>query len=194
SDGEQVLQMISLNPQELLTQIKPEPAKKSSRKVLAPDQAKLDLSTGKASEESPLGNLEFMVMSEMGYGFRFPASNLTETTKSGRKIMSLKQGDRMTAISLVLRDFVFMATVDGKGLVIATDQVSQLSGSGMGVKLMRISDSKLAGFKLVDKKEKITLVFEGGNKKEITVKSVPVYNRGSQGVILSKRRKIINIF
>ncbi|MCH8314270.1 MAG: hypothetical protein IID17_14945 [Nitrospinae bacterium] len=59
---------------------------------------------------------------------------------------------------------------------------------------MRISDSKLAGFNLVDKKEKITIVFEGGNKKEITVKSVPVYNRGSQGVILSKRRKIINIF
>ena len=193
SDGEQVLQMISLNPQELSAQMKLKPVKKSSRKILAQDQATLDFNNSETSEESPLRNLEFMVMSETGYGFRFPASNLTETTKSGRKIMSLKQGDRMTNVSLVLSDFVFMATVDGKGLVISTDQVSQLSGSGMGVKLMKISDSKIAGFKLVNKNEKITLVFENGNSKEITVKSVPVYNRGSQGVIISKRRKIINI-
>ncbi len=194
SDGEQVLQMISLNPQELLAQATPEPkkksSKKSSRKIPAPDQAPLDFSD---NGESPLGDLEFMVMSEMGYGFRFPASNLTETTKSGRKIMSLKKEDRMVAVYLVQADFVFMATVDGKGLVIATDQVSQLSGSGMGVKLIKITDSRLAGFKLVDKKEKITLVFETGKNKEITVKSVPVYNRGSQGVILARRKKIINI-
>ncbi len=193
SDGERVLQMISLNPQELLAQTTPEPKKKSSRKKLLPDQAALDFADSEAGEESPLGNLEFMVMSEMGYGFRFLASNLTETTKSGRKLMSLKKGDRMVAISLVLADFVFMATEDGKGLVIATDQVSQLSGSGMGVKLMKITDSKLAGFKLVTKKDKITLVFESGKDKEMTVKSVPVYNRGSQGVNLSKRKKIINI-
>jgi DNA topoisomerase IV A subunit len=193
SDGEQVLKMISLNPQELLAQAKPEPKKKSSRKVLPTNQATLDFADAKAQEESPLGNLEFMVMSEMGYGFRFPASNLTETTKSGRKIMSLKKDDRMVAISLARTDFVFMATVGGKGLVVATDQISQLSGSGMGVKLMNVSNSKLAGFKFVNKKEKIILVFESGKNKEITVKSVPVYNRGSQGVILSKRKKIINI-
>ena len=107
--------------------------------------------------------------------------------------MSLKEDDRMVAVSLVQADFVFMATFDGKGLVIATDQVTQLSGSGMGVKLMKITDSKLAGYKFVNKKDKITLVFETGKNKEITVKSVPVYNRGSQGVILAKRKKIINI-
>lgn len=194
SDGEQVLKMISLNPGELLAEAKPEPKKKSSRKSLPRNQATLDFSGDKADGDSPLGNIEFMVMSEMGYGFRFPAANLTETTKAGRKIMSLKKGDRMAAISLVQSDFVFMASVDGKGLVINTDQISQLSGSGMGVKLMSITDSKLAGFKFVDKKGKITLVFEGGKDKEITVKSVPVYNRGSQGVNISKRKKIIHIF
>jgi DNA topoisomerase IV A subunit len=193
SDGEQVLKMLSLNPEELLAEVTPAPKKKSSRKTLPKEQATLDFTSGKDGEDSPLGNLEFMVMSEMGYGFRFPAANLTETTKSGRKIMSLKKDDRMTAVSLVRAGFVFMATVDGKGLVIATDQVSQLSGSGMGVKLMNTASSKVAGFKFVDKKDKITLVFESGKDKEITVKSVPVYNRGSQGVILSKRKKIINI-
>ena len=193
SDGEQVIKMISLNPEELLAEAKPVPEKKSSRKTLPKNQATLDFSEGKAEGESPLGNLEFMVMSEMGYGFRFPASNLAETTKSGRKIMSLKKDDRMVAISLVCADFMFMATVGGKGLVIATDQITQLSGSGMGVKLMNVANSKLAGFKFVNKKEKIILVFESGKNKEITVKSVPVYNRGSQGVNLSKRKKIINI-
>ena len=50
ADGEQVLQMISLNPQELLAQGKPEPAKKSSRKKLPPDQAQLDFAGGEDSE------------------------------------------------------------------------------------------------------------------------------------------------
>lgn len=99
----------------------------------------------------------------------------------------------MAGISLVQGDHVFMVTSNGKGLIIPTDQVSKLTGSGMGVKLMKIQDSQLAGFKFVNKKDKITLVFENGKTKEIGVKSIPVYNRGSQGVIIAKRRKILNI-
>jgi DNA topoisomerase IV A subunit len=192
-DGEQVLKMIALNPQELMAKYEEGQIKKKSRAKAKTPQTSLNFSDADADQDSIMENLEFMVMSEAGYGFRFPASNLAETTKAGRKIMSLKKTDRMVAISLVQGDHVFMATSNGKGLVIPTDQVTKLTGSGMGVKLIKIQDGKLAGFKVVNKKDKVTLMFESGKDKEITVNSVPVYNRGSQGVIIAKRNKIINI-
>jgi DNA topoisomerase IV A subunit len=192
-DGEQVLKMMALNPQDLLAKFEAGQVKKRSRPKAKTPQTSLNFSAGDSDQDSIMEGLEFMVMSEAGYGFRFPASNLAETTKAGRKIMNLKKTDRMAAVSLVQGDHVFMATTDGKGLVILTDHVPKLTGSGMGVKLIKIQDGQLAGFKVLNKKEKITLVFESGNVKELGVNSVPVYKRGSQGVIIAKRNKIINI-
>ena len=80
---------------------------------------------------------EFMVISANGFGFRFPSSNLTETTRSGRKIMSLKDDDSMIGFAPVTHDHVFLATTNGKAVVIPTEQVAQLTGSGKGVTLMK---------------------------------------------------------
>lgn len=138
-------------------------------------------------------NLEYMVASANGFGFRFPISNLGETTRSGRKIMSLKEGDQMIGFAPVTHKHVFLATAKGKAVVIATEQITQLSGSGKGVILMKPGDSHLVGFKFVSLRDKINMVFDSGNDKEITVKSVRLCNRGSQGVIISKRKTIIKI-
>ena len=136
---------------------------------------------------------EYMVVSSNGFGFRFPISNLGETTRSGRKIMSLKNDDRMIGFSPVSQKHVFLATAVGKAVVIATEQVTQLTGSGKGVILMKPGESQLVGFKFVKLKDKIKLVFDTGKDKDITVKSVRLCNRGSQGVIISKRNAIIKI-
>ena len=136
---------------------------------------------------------EYMVVSSNGFGFRFPISNLGETTRSGRKIMSLKNDDRMIGFSPVSQKHVFLATAVGKAVVIATEQVTQLTGSGKGVILMKPGESQLVGFKFVKLKDKINLVFDTGKDKDITVKSVRLCNRGSQGVIISKRNTIIKI-
>ena len=136
---------------------------------------------------------EYMVASANGYGFRFPISNLSETTRSGRKIMSLKNDDRMIGFAPVTHKHVFLVTASGKAVVISTEQVAQLTGSGKGVILIKPGESQLAAFKFVKLKGKINLVFESGKDKEITIKSVRLCNRGSQGVIISKRKTIIKI-
>jgi DNA gyrase/topoisomerase IV subunit A len=136
---------------------------------------------------------EFLVVSAQGFGFRFPLSNLSETTRTGRKIMSLKNDDSMIGFAPVTHSHVFLATVKGKAVVISTDQITQLTGSGKGVILMKPGESHLAGFKLVNLKDKVTLVFDSEDEKEITVKSVRLCNRGSQGVIISKRKTILKI-
>jgi len=148
------------------------------------------------SRQSSLGfddEKEYMVVSANGFGFRFPISNLGETTRSGRKIMSLKNEDRMIGFAPVTHKHVFLATATGKAVVIATEQVTQLTGSGKGVILMKPGESQLVGFKFVKLKDKIKLVFDSGKDKDITVKSVRLCKRGSQGVIISKRNTIIKI-
>ena len=170
ADGEKVIGMIRL------------PAAPEEKKQ-KPSQS--SLSFDKADE--------YMVVSANGFGFRFPISNLGETTRSGRKIMNLKNDDRMIGFSPVSQKHVFIATAVGKAVVIPTEQVTQLTGSGKGVILMKPGESQLVGFKFVKLKDKIKLVFDSGKDKDITVKSVRLCNRGSQGVIISKRNTIIKI-
>ena len=136
---------------------------------------------------------EILVASANGFGFRFPVSNLGETTRAGRKIMSLKNEDRMIGFAPVTHNHLFLATAKGKAVVIATEQVTQLTGSGKGVILMKPADSELVGIKFVDLKDKVKLTFNTGKDKDISVKSVRLCNRGSQGVIVSKRKTILKI-
>ena len=107
--------------------------------------------------------------------------------------MTLKDDARMAGIAPVKAKHIFLITEKGKGMVIETKQVPLLSGTGVGVKLIKLAEGKLAGFKFVGRKDKVTLAMENGKTKEVRIKDVPVYNRGSQGVILSKRSKIVNL-
>ena len=106
--------------------------------------------------------------------------------------MSVKAGDRMVGVDWVQGNYVFLATESGQGLKLKLDQVAQLSGPGVGVKLMNVLKSRLVVAKCVKPKDSLQLILENGKTKEIKMTAVPAYNRGSQGVGLSKRTKIIN--
>ncbi len=134
-----------------------------------------------------------MVASRSGFGFKFPIANLSETTRSGKKVMSLKNDDLMISVALADKDYIFLASANGKGLVMSDEQISILTGTGMGSKLMKLSDTTLVGFKFVSLKDKVTLIFEDGKEKPLGISKLPVYNRGSMGIIISKRKKIIAI-
>ncbi len=186
ADGEKVISMLSLDPAELATIAgKTHPERKSSSK--SNRQTRL----GFAGETE--GQLEGIAIGSSGYGFRFPMANLTETTKAGRKLMTQKGDNRMIGFSLVTGDHLFMASANGKGIVIPMDQVTVLTGAGMGSRMMKLVESTLAGFKVTPKKGKATLVFDDGKKKEINLKDVRLCNRGGQGVIVSRRKIIVAI-
>ena len=183
-DGEKVLGMLSLMA----------PVEGSAPPDQSDGQTSMEfVKKMKKQKKSSEYKDEFMVVSGNGFGFRFPLSKLSETTRSGRKIMNLKNDDRMIGFAPVTHSHVFLATSKGKAVVIPTDQITQLTGSGKGVILLKPGESSLVGFKFVTLKDKVILVFDSGNAKEITVKSVRLCNRGSQGVIVSKRKSILKI-
>ncbi len=179
-DGEKVIGLLAL------------PAQNEDLNDQTPSAGQVSMNFAK-SGKSKESSSELLVVSVKGFGFRLLLSNLSETTRTGRKIMSLKGDDAMIGFAPVTHTHVFLATVAGKAVVIPIDQITQLSGSGKGVILMKPGEGQLAGFKLVNLKDKVTLVFDSENEKEITVKSVRLCNRGGQGVIVSKRKNILKI-
>ena len=184
SDGEKVVSVLSLDPAELAATTKTltgKTSKKPSR------QTRLSFADGENS------GLEGMIVGSSGYGFRFTLTSLIETTRSGRKLMTLKSDDKLVGFSLVTGDHLFMASINGKGIVIPVEQVALLTGAGMGSRLMKMTNSSLAGFKVVNKNDHSTITLEDEKIKRINIKDIRVTNRGGQGVIISKRKKITAI-
>ena len=181
ADGEKVISILSLDPAELA-------AGKISSTGNSSNKSSRQTRLSFASENK--GGLEGMIIGSSGYGFRFPLSNLIETTRSGRKLMTLKGDDKVVEFSLVTGDHLFMASVSGKGIVIPIEQVSVLVGAGMGSRLMKMTNSSLAGFKITNKNGHSTITLEDGKIKKINIKDIRVTNRGGQGIIMSKRKKI----
>ena len=181
ADGEKVISILSLDPAELAAGQVFSTGNSSNKPSR---QTRLSF----ASENK--GGLEGMITGSSGYGFRFPLSNLIETTRSGRKLMTLKGNDKIVGFSLITGDHLFMASVSGKGIVIPIEQVSLLTGAGMGSRLIKLTNSSLAGFKVTNKNGHSTITLEDGKTKKINIKDIRVTNRGGQGIIISKRKKI----
>jgi len=177
-DGERVIKMLPLLGKESLQEL--DPKQKGGQQTLP---------FGDAGS----GNEELLAVNDAGYGFRFPVSNLTETSRAGKRVMSIKKDARMAAIEPVQGKFVFLLADTGKGLLVKLDQVAQLGGVGVGVKLINTGKGKLLGAKCVNQKSTVEMVHEDGTAKDLKMTGVPVYNRGVQGVSIFKRKKVTRI-
>ncbi len=144
-------------------------------------------------EDSIEDSEELLFVNDVGHGFTFPLENLTETTRAGKRVMSIKDDARMVAVSPVTEDYVLLVSEAGKGLLIELDQVAQLSGAGVGIKLMNTAKSKVCAAKCVDRKQSVQMVFEDGKSKELNLSKVTVHNRGGQGAFVAKNKKVINL-
>ncbi|MFQ5449027.1 MAG: DNA topoisomerase (ATP-hydrolyzing) subunit A [Nitrospinaceae bacterium] len=193
ADGERVIHMLSLDSPTREGEDNGSMDTPRSSGNGGVNQFSLDFPDPDAKKEPAPRDIDLMAASQSGFGFRFAASILSETTRAGRKIMNLKSNDRMAGVLPVLKDYVFLASDAGKGLIIPIAQVSKLAGTGMGVKLMKITGGKLVGFQLVNLKDKVTLLLEDGKTRDIRMSKIPVYHRGSMGVIISKRKKIVQL-
>ncbi len=141
--------------------------------------------------EAPVkSGTELLLAGTGGFGFRFPLNSLAETTRAGKRVLTLKGEDKLTAVVPITKSHLFLITYAGKGMLIEPDSIAQLSGTGKGVKLINVGDSQLIGVASVAKKGKVTLLLSNGKQSEIKLSGVPVYKRGSQGVGIVKRNKV----
>lgn len=88
-----------------------------------------------AKTKSPTGR--WLVATAGGMGF-FCRPDLSETTKSGRRFARAKEGDEVLVVCPADGDIVTAATAAGKVLTFPAAELTELSGAGRGVILMRL--------------------------------------------------------
>lgn len=174
-DGERVIKILSL------------PGEESESAEETGEQHAFDF------EDTIEDSEELLLVNDAGNGFRFPLDNLTETSRAGKRVMSIKKDARMMAVSPVVGKHVLLVSDAGKGLLIKLDQVPQLAGVGVGVKLMNPAKGKVTTARCVHRKETVQMVFSEGKSKPLKISDLTVHNRGGQGVFVSKRHKVINL-
>jgi DNA gyrase subunit A len=127
--------------------------------------------------------------SARGYGFRTDP-DLSETTRAGRRVARVGEGDEIVSIEPVLGSTVVVATRRGKMLRFALDEVAELSGPGRGVILMRPSgeaDDRVAGALALPKSVNFIAVTLEGTERTLMVDDVPAGKRAGKGQKVVKR-------
>ncbi len=129
-----------------------------------------------------------LVVSAKGYGFR-ATPDLSETTRAGRRLARVGEGDHIVSVVSVTGPSVVVATTRGKMLRFPLSEVTELAGAGRGVILMRPDkgDDRIVGALAVAKKGTFLATTPDGDARTIEAMSVPAGKRAGKGQKVVKR-------
>src|SRR5437016_1373657 len=136
-----------------------------------------------------LAKTAILVATAKGYGFR-TTPDLSETTRAGRRVARVGEGDEIVSIEPVTGTTVVVATRRGKMLRFALDEVAELSGPGRGVILMRPGkedDDRIVGALALPKQAGFLAVTPEGTERRFDVNDVPAGKRAGKGQKVVKR-------
>ncbi|HYR02134.1 MAG TPA: DNA topoisomerase IV subunit A [Syntrophobacteria bacterium] len=125
-----------------------------------------------------------LVTTRRGQGFCFERSALKEpTTRNGRTLIRLRQGDKVAAVRPVEGPLLVLATAR-RVLVTEIDQVKVLAGAGQGVRVITPDAPGVLECFTVRPDETLVVESPKGKVSELAVAGLPRYNRGSKGVVI----------
>jgi DNA gyrase subunit A len=130
-----------------------------------------------------------LVVTAAGYGFR-AAPDLSETTRAGRRVARVAEGDEIVSVEPVTGDVVVVATRRGKMLRFPLAEVVELAGPGRGVILMRPSgedDDRVVGALALPKNASFIARTPEGTDRKIALSEVPAGKRAGKGQKVVKR-------
>jgi DNA gyrase subunit A len=130
-----------------------------------------------------------LVATARGYGFQ-TEPDLGETTRAGRRVARVGEGDEIVSVEPVLGTTVVVATRRGKMLRFGLDEVAELSGPGRGVILMRPGkegDDRVVGALALPKDATFLAVTPEGTERRIALADVPASRRAGKGQKVVKR-------
>lgn len=186
-DGEQVVTT------RLIPDHSPEnPAQRNGAEAAKPSQDDLfalSASTQSADERGPA----MLLATARGLGFRFEP-NVEETTRNGRKIARLSAGDEVITVQRVSSDRTVCATASGYMLAFPTEDITELSGAGRGVILMRLdTDDRLVGAVTSEPGAGVTVINKDGKERKIPLRDIPLGKRAGKGRRVVKRSTLVGV-
>ncbi len=126
-----------------------------------------------------------------GMSLRFSLRGHREpSTRSGRRYARLRSGDEVLYVAVCQPEAMLAcATVKGRALICAADEVSLLSGPGKGVMLIRLAkDDQLIGAQLLtSERDELTVEKENGTTIAISTRKYSPVSRAGKGFVLFKR-------
>jgi DNA gyrase subunit A len=132
-----------------------------------------------------------MIVTAQGLTLRTPfAAYRVASTKAGRKIVRLAEGDKVVMARVLLdEESVLLASADGRIIHFPISDISVLSGAGKGVIGIKLDpkDHCLGGTLVSGRFDKIVVETTGGATKEYGRVAIPLVNRGGKGVEIAKR-------
>ncbi|MBF0169474.1 MAG: DNA topoisomerase IV subunit A [Nitrospinae bacterium] len=190
SDGERIIAVMGL-----LTPV--EKGKESDEANLRAqrglfDQLK-DQDVGGIYGEILDGRGELLFVSEQGMGFRFPVETLGATNRNGRKLANVREDDAAYSVTLIgAKRNLFLLSSDGYGLLYDVEQVPQLSGPGLGARLVKLHDGeRVLAARLLAKNDKVTLMYQAGKDDTLKFSELPKGERGQVGKKVGAPKKKI---
>jgi DNA gyrase subunit A len=145
-----------------------------------------------AAGQAALPGLEtkaVLVATAKGYGFR-AEPDLSETTRAGRRLARVGEGDEIVSVEPVRGPVVVVATRRGKMLRFLLTEVAELAGPGRGVFLMRPGkddDDRIVGALALPKDGTFLAVTPEGTERKIGLADVPEGRRAGKGQKVVKR-------
>jgi DNA gyrase subunit A len=129
-----------------------------------------------------------LVASARGYGFR-AAPDWSETTRAGRRLARVAEGDEVVSVEPVFGKVVVAATARGKMMRFGLDEVAELTGPGRGVILMRPDkkDDRVVGALALPSDASFLGVTPEGTERRFAVADMPAGKRAQKGQRVVKR-------
>ena len=186
-DGEQVvtIRLIPDRPPE-------RPARRNGTAAAEPDQTDLfaqNASPRSAGEHGPA----LLLATAKGLGFRFEP-NIEETTRNGRRIARLSADDEVITVRSVSSGRTVCATAAGYLLAFPTEDITELSGAGRGVILMRLDkDDRLVGAVTSEPGAGVTVINKDGRERKIPLRDIPLGKRAGKGRRVVKRSTLVGV-
>jgi DNA gyrase subunit A len=144
-------------------------------------------------EEATNDGPPYLLATAQGMGFRFRA-NMEETTRNGRKVTRLADDDEVVSVEPVSGGRVVCASAVGKMLAFPTEDVSELTGPGRGVILMRLDEEdRLIGAVTTTPGRGVIVTNTDGNEKDVALKDIPLGQRAGKGQRVIKRMALTSI-
>lgn len=136
---------------------------------------------------------EIILVSQTGMGFRTVIDSYADLKRNGRRVMKLKNNDKMCAI--VFPDkFLSMITTQCYGLSIKLADVLERNVPAVGISLMSVrKEDKIVGVASWAKDEKVILETSKGKEKDLALKEIKQSNRALKGNKVSVQGEILGV-
>ena len=126
---------------------------------------------------------EVVLASSDGLGFKVSTEQLIASTKSGKKVLNLNNGEKAKALSVCNGNLLVVVGYNRKMLIFPINELPE-QNKGKGVILQRYKDGFLSDIKVISEEEGISWLMQGGRQRLEKDISIWMGKRGAAGKLV----------